>query len=570
MHDGSHNGTGRIMRGLFTDYASRHPLLTVAGFASLLVVPAQDIVLPLLTGRMVRAIGRRDMRSLRTLGCLVVTAMAVLQLAYVGLDLVDSHLYPSMHAFFRNRIINGITSNLRREYVEPNVGSLLHALSVVPSTMAYWFEAGKKLLPHIIVYVAATAYFCCAIDVVLGVGVGVVLGASCIGICRGVKGCGIVAADSNRGMSDMQESTEEYLRNMTAVLEAGRISHERSLLDSKDAAFRDAYLQTAYCSLRSKAWMVPSAVALVAFSLWRSWHLMARRHMDVAKFVVVALVVFYIMASMMRTVVDSRMLAMHWGVVASSVGLLAGDEDHDGDGDHAGEDHDGDHAGDGDHDGEEDRDGELAVSIRGLYKHALHGLDLDVRRGERVVVMGPIGSGKTTLLRCLMRLARPEAGRMFLHGVLFDRMSPDVVRENFVYIPQQPTLFNRSIMDNVLYGSGLDGANETVRATVWSAAQHVGIADAIASLPDGMDTLAGKGGDTLSGGQRQMVWLLRAMMRRQPVVLLMDEPTAALDDASKQSLQAAIGVFDTAIIVTHDHEFADAIATRIVRIAAHP
>ena len=140
--------TARIIRRLFTDYASMHPLLTVAGFVSLLVVPAQDIMLPLLTGRMVRAITGRDMRSLWKIGCLVVTAMAVLQLAYVGLDLVDAHLYPSMHAFFRNRIIDGVTDDLRREYIEPNVGSLLHALSVVPSTMAYWFEAGKKLLPH--------------------------------------------------------------------------------------------------------------------------------------------------------------------------------------------------------------------------------------------------------------------------------------------------------------------------------------------------------------------------------------------------------------------------------------
>ena len=542
--------TARIIRRLFTDYASMHPLLTVAGFVSLLVVPAQDIMLPLLTGRMVRAITGRDMRSLWKIGCLVVTAMAVLQLAYVGLDLVDAHLYPSMHAFFRNRIIDGVTDDLRREYIEPNVGSLLHALSVVPSTMAYWFEAGKKLLPHILVYVAAIAYFCCAIDVVLGAGVAVVLGASCVGICLGVQGCGVVAADSNRGLSDMQESTEDYLRNMPAVLEAGCISHERGLLESRDLAFRDAYLQTAYCSLRSKAWMVPSVVALVAFSLLRSWHLMARRRMDVAKFVVVALVVFYIMASMMRTVVDSRMLAMHWGVVASSVGLLAGGGDKDGERHHRDR---------GDH-------GEFAVSVRGLYKHALHGFNLDVREGERVVIMGPIGCGKTTLLRCLMQLARPEAGRLFLYGVPYDRMSPDVVRESFAYIPQQPTLFNRSIMDNVLYGSGLDGTTDAVRAAVWSAARHVGIADAIAALPDGIDTLAGKGGDTLSGGQRQMVWLLRAMMRRHPVVLLMDEPTAALDEVSKKCLQTAINAFETVIIVTHDRDFADAVATRIVHM----
>lgn len=539
------------MRRLFADYASKHPLLTVAGFVSLLVVPAQDIALPLLTGRMVRAITGRDMRSLWKIGCLVVTAMAVLQLAYVGLDLVDAHLYPSMHAFFRNRILDGVTSDLRREYVEPNVGALLHALSVVPSTMAYWFEAGKKLLPHIIVYVAAAAYFCCAIDVVLGAGVALVLGASCVGICLGVQGCGAVAADSNRGMSDMQESAEEYLRNMPAVLEAGRISHERGLLESRDAAFRDAYLRTAYCSLRSKVWMVPAVVALVAFALWRSWHLMARRCMDAAKFVVVAMVVFYIMASMMRTVVDSRMLAMHWGVIASSVGLLAGVRDSD---------HDSDGKSDlGDR-------GEFAVSVRGLYKHALRGFNLDVREGERVVIMGPIGCGKTTLLRCLMQLARPEAGRLFLHGVPYDRMSPDVVRESFAYIPQQPTLFNRSIIDNVLYGSGLDGTTDVVRTAVWSAARHLGIADAIAALPNGIDTLAGKGGDTLSGGQRQMVWLLRAMMRRHPVILLMDEPTAALDEASKQCLQAAIAAFETVIIVTHDRDFADAIATRVVHM----
>jgi ABC-type multidrug transport system fused ATPase/permease subunit len=252
------------------------------------------------------------------------------------------------------------------------------------------------------------------------------------------------------------------------------------------------------------------------------------------------------------------MLAMHWGVVASSVGLLVNNRAiaNGGDSDHANEGDSG-HVGD---------DSEFAVSVRGLYKHALRGFDLDVRKGERVVIMGPIGCGKTTLLRCLMRLARPDAGRLFLHGVPYDNLSSDVVRESFAYIPQQPTLFDRSILDNVLYGSGLDGSKEPVRAAVWSAARRLGIADAIAALPDGFDTLAGKGGDTLSGGQRQMVWLLRAMMRRRPVVLLMDEPTAALDDASKQSLQAALDAFETVIIVSHDREFADAVATRVIRM----
>jgi ABC-type multidrug transport system fused ATPase/permease subunit len=151
------------------------------------------------------------------------------------------------------------------------------------------------------------------------------------------------------------------------------------------------------------------------------------------------------------------------------------------------------------------------------------------------------------------------------------------------YIPQRPSLFNRSILHNIVYPSllGIDGEQAkhakgspavvaALEQKVWSVAQKLGLAPMLASLPRGLHTPAGKNGSALSGGQRQAVWLMRTFMREPRVqLLLLDEPTAAMDPESRVAVAHAIRLFGaTTVVVTHDEQLArDIEATRLIDFA---
>ena len=186
--------------------------------------------------------------------------------------------------------------------------------------------------------------------------------------------------------------------------------------------------------------------------------------------------------------------------------------------------------------------------------------------GERTVLLGPIGSGKTTVLRLLMRFYLPDAGDLYIGGRWYSDMSKSEVRQRIAYVPQEAVLFNRSVVDNIMYGNP-----NVTSAGVVAALRQLGVESEFGSLRTGVYSLVGKGGSRLSGGQRQLVWFLRAVLR-DPDVLVLDEPTASMDLKTKELM---LRVLDTAmrgrtvVMVTHD-PFLAAAATRRVHLTRAP
>jgi ABC-type multidrug transport system fused ATPase/permease subunit len=196
---------------------------------------------------------------------------------------------------------------------------------------------------------------------------------------------------------------------------------------------------------------------------------------------------------------------------------------------------------------------------------SLDSASLVIREGDRVAIVGRMGSGKTTLVRLMLRLLDPTSGSVLLRGRPYTELSLDRLRGEFGYVPQGAALFDRTVLENALYGVPGGGDRAEREEAVWSAARAIGLDGVFASMPDGLATPAGKGGSRLSGGQRQAVWLVRMQLLR-PSVLVLDEPTSAMDPATRSAVSAAVARFRTVVFVTHDREFADAVATRRVTL----
>ena len=167
-------------------------------------------------------------------------------------------------------------------------------------------------------------------------------------------------------------------------------------------------------------------------------------------------------------------------------------------------------------------------------QRALHGLSFAVSSGERVAIVGPSGAGKSTILQLLLRFYDPQGGTIWVDGVPVAEADPFALRARMGLVPQEPTIFAASVLDNIRYGRP-QAAEEDVRR----AAELASADGFIRAMPQGYETMIGERGVTLSGGQRQRLAIARAILKDAPILLL-DEATSALDAESERKVQTAL------------------------------
>ncbi|WP_417725247.1 ABC transporter transmembrane domain-containing protein [Salipiger sp.] len=179
---------------------------------------------------------------------------------------------------------------------------------------------------------------------------------------------------------------------------------------------------------------------------------------------------------------------------------------------------------------------------------ALDAIDLVIRPGETVALVGPSGAGKTTIVQMIQRFYDPDGGTVRLDGLALTGLSRDAFRKHMALVPQDPVIFAATARDNIRFGRP-DATDAEIEAAARAAAAH----DFIAALPDGYGTGLGERGVMLSGGQKQRIAIARAILRDAPVLLL-DEATSALDAESERAVQQAVDRLAegrTTIIVAH-------------------
>jgi ATP-binding cassette subfamily B protein len=175
-------------------------------------------------------------------------------------------------------------------------------------------------------------------------------------------------------------------------------------------------------------------------------------------------------------------------------------------------------------------------------------LSMRIAPGQKVGLVGRSGGGKTTVTRLLLRFADVEAGDILIGGQSIAKVPQAELRRLIAYVPQDPSMFHRSIADNIRVGRP-----DATEAEVRHAARLAHAQEFIESLPKGYETMVGERGVKLSGGQRQRVAIARAILKNAPILVL-DEATSALDSESESLIQEALWTLlqgRTAIVIAH-------------------
>ncbi|MFI4981360.1 MAG: ABC transporter ATP-binding protein, partial [Nevskiales bacterium] len=164
----------------------------------------------------------------------------------------------------------------------------------------------------------------------------------------------------------------------------------------------------------------------------------------------------------------------------------------------------------------------------------LNGLNLVIEPGQRVGLVGRSGAGKSTVLALLQRFYEVQDGRILIDGQDIGHLAQDSLRTTLAIVPQDISLFHRSVLENIRYARP-----DASEAEVLAAASVARCREFIEALPEGFETIVGDRGVKLSGGQRQRLAIARALLKDAPILLL-DEATSALDSESEQAIQVAL------------------------------
>jgi ATP-binding cassette subfamily B protein len=177
---------------------------------------------------------------------------------------------------------------------------------------------------------------------------------------------------------------------------------------------------------------------------------------------------------------------------------------------------------------------DVSFSYGEARSDTVHGLSLRIPPGQKVGIVGPSGAGKSTLIHLLQRLYDVQSGEVLIDGQRLTEVGQDSLRAALAVVPQEITLFHRTLMENIRFARP-DATDEEV----YAAARAACCDSFIRATPEGYNTLVGERGMKLSGGQRQRIGIARAFLKDAPVIIL-DEATSALDTESEMEIQRSL------------------------------
>jgi len=181
-------------------------------------------------------------------------------------------------------------------------------------------------------------------------------------------------------------------------------------------------------------------------------------------------------------------------------------------------------------------------------RQILKNVNLKIKAGEKIALVGSSGAGKTTFVRLILRMYSATAGQILIDGQNIASVTQDSLRKNISLVPQDPILFHRTLAENIAYGKP-DATTEEIKR----AAQLAHCDEFIKNLPLGFETYVGERGVKLSGGERQRVAIARAILKNAPILIL-DEATSSLDSKSEALIQDALASLmkeKTTIVIAH-------------------
>jgi len=456
-------------------------------------------------------------------------------------NIIDSKFLPRLRQYIRKFIVDKIIEIYRENYSEEELGGILSSIVILPEHVEdLFFYVKNYMIPTVYTLIFGIIYFCFT-NPLLGVSsmfIVIIYFYSIIKLSQNASATWHKMHNSNR---NLHAQINETLGNLLNIYTSNQESNEKLYIEEYDRIFREYQHKSIICAGNFKFAVTFLHIIIFLFLNLISFYLFSRGKIGIDKVVSILLISLELVSKLnnfiqsldsivyefenirnVQNVIDnlnnkiktnSKYLSNQNNISKNLTDLsLKGDIDI------------------------------KNLSIKYENITILNDISLNIKEGEIVALTGKIGSGKTSLLNSIMRLL-PYQGHIYINGYDIKDINLNYLRNNITFVPQNPKLFNRSIYENISFGN--DASKELVQTTL----EKYG-------LDIDLNKIAGKYGSHLSGGQRQIIYLLRCLFKNTPIILL-DEPTSSLDTDIKNyifNILSDLFKDKTVIIISHDPE----------------
>jgi ABC-type multidrug transport system fused ATPase/permease subunit len=516
---------------IIIDFFLQHKSIIALYFLLGLSTPIISVALPHYYGKILGALQhKKPMHELKPKFIQLVALWITAQVFYSAMDRIDKFVLPKLQAHVRTKLVELVIEHTKFNFQEISIGDIISKLLKVPVIVKELFTQIRYVfLPSFMTLFFSVMYFF-YVNPKLGF-------LSCVIILLGIfilykksKYSFEISKQADTSQNNLFEEISDILVNVhsihTACTQQQETENIHKYTELHTNIFSKVITESSSLKLLFNTYYIFLMIMIVGYSIYLNIH----NEISTDRVASIIIIVLYLINQLSTISGEIRDLVIDIGIIKQINQTL----------EHIYTDH-------------TSQNGTIksignSISFESVWfrysnttPYILRNLSLSILPNEKVCIVGKIGTGKSTFIDLLLRFRDPTNGKILINHIEIKDIDIHTLRRGIGYIPQDTRLFNRTVLDNILYGTDKTKTDALDLIRLYNIQQ----------LPD-LDRYAGKYGEMLSGGQKQLVHLLRCLLKDTPIIVL-DEPTASVDWETKQDILSIIrNIHKTIVIVSHD------------------
>jgi ABC-type multidrug transport system fused ATPase/permease subunit len=541
---------------IIMEYHKLHPEMILYNIIFIIVNVVNGFYLPKYYGEMIDTFKSNPSRFLTIFANILLIKGLIYALSEIEEYYTDIQKL-GIKNIIQKFIINKISDKYIQDPEDVLVGEKITTIMKIQGVVANWYAMARQYLIPYIIILGCTASFAYSLDSTFPFLLIFLLLGAVVMIVANIYLCSGVGSDANHKYLKLYQEVEDHLSNLLTIQTYNQSEVEQKQLNKYQTDYEASFNKTEKCTLTWRLVGILFILASLYLFMYKAHTLLMNKQIQHAAFMSLFFIITELLSSLAWMIDIFHNISLDYSTM---------------------------------HDLEEISELNLFSDVktptttyapskpintphlitvqnisfqyRKSNKPIIKNFSMVVNKGDRIALVGDIGSGKSTLLKIILGLLKPTEGSLYLGRHGYKNWELTEIFKHFGYMTQNPILFNRSILDNILFSNPKHTRKEVVELL-----ELFNLNDVFSRLEKGIDSSVGKNGSNLSGGQRQIIWFLRIYLNN-PQILLLDEPTASLSKESKEKLwnliQKGFGK-KTIIMASHD-DFLIKMANRKVKI----
>jgi ABC-type bacteriocin/lantibiotic exporter with double-glycine peptidase domain len=550
----------KVIASIFWQYKKEHLFYVFLNIIFIIATIVNNVYLPQIYGKLYDMF-QKDMSTFMYAFAFILILKSVIYLIYQ----FEEYYFSIQRLGVEDLTQKYVIDKIREKYIiNPDdiiIGEKLSTIFKIQHTFSGWYSKIFQYLIQYIFVIGSSAVYMWTLDKYLPLYLIILLAGSFLAIFTNISFCAKECYNANNQYLKLYNIIEDYLSNLLTIHTYNEYKNENQKLADQSKKYQEGVKDIEKCSLVGHLIGVAIVIIFMFLSMYRCYKLVINNTIKKSQFMSVYFIIITLLGSLIYLSDMFHDLTIEYHNLyniekISDLNLFSDDTSK---------------ANDNDNIKYKKIKTDSLIKIVELdYKYngtdhsIIQNLNLDIKKGERVALIGNIGAGKSTIIKLILGLINPTSGDIFFNGYNYKTLKQSDLFKKFGYMTQNPILFNRSILDNILFSNP-----DTSRKDIEDKLELFGLNEVFNKLEKGIDSDVGKNGSKLSGGQRQIIWFLRIYFHN-PDILLLDEPTASLSKESKELLWNLIdkGFKGKTIIMSSHDDFLIKLATRKVKIGA--